>query len=292
MARPVNEVSRGDIEETRFDDLSFEGDAGRVGVTLFIPSIRQIGIHGEPDIVVPYSSGWGEGLGAARTACEGLVKAANVMAAVIEYPKKRLAVHDILPFRTAVLGEVIRHINEHTMYAGTTVVAGYSRGTAPARLAAVEQADLVHGLALVAPTWFDRAVKPSELATKGLAESAHSITRASWFDRITLVGASVRLAQEMLAHPLELRNDIAAISQEGAADLQDILATGMRLGVVAGRQDELCELPGIRSVLEALPDSSAVDYREVDSDHFSYFLHPKPLRVVADMVNRLGQQAD
>ncbi len=93
----------------------------------------------------------------------------------------------------------------------------------------------------------------------------------------------------MLAHPLELRNDITAISQEGAADLQDILTSGIQLGVVAGRQDELCELPGIRSVLEALPDSSQVDYQEVDSDHFSYFLHPKPLRVVADMVNRLGR---
>lgn len=288
MARPVNEVSTGDIEATRYDDLSFEGAHGRVGVTLFIPSIRQIAIQGEPDIVVPYSAGWGEGLGAARTACEALVKAANVMAATIEYPRKRVGVSDILPFRTAVLGEVIRHIHDNTMYAGTTVVAGYSRGTAPARLAATEQADLVTGLALVAPTWFEREVNPRELATRGLAESAHSITRASWFDRIALVGASVRLAQEMLAHPLELRDDIAAISQEGAADLQTVLDAGLRVGVVAGRQDELCEAAGIRAVVDELEDRDSVDYREVDSDHFSYFLHPTPLRVVADMVNRLG----
>ena len=288
MARPVNEVSTGDIEATRYDDLSFEGAHGRVGVTLFIPSIRQIAIQGEPDLVVPYSSGWGEGLGAARTACEGLVKAANVMAATIEYPRKRVAVSDILPFRTAVLGEVIRHINDNTMYAGTTVVAGYSRGTAPARLAATEHADLVTGVALVAPTWFEREVNPRELAARGLAESAHSISRASWFDRIALVGASVRLAQEMLAHPFELRDDIAAISQEGAADLQTVLDSGLRVGVVAGRQDELCELPGIRGVIEALERRDSVDYREVDSDHLSYFLPPKPLRVVADLVNRLG----
>ncbi|MBK8468966.1 MAG: hypothetical protein IPL45_03985 [Actinomycetales bacterium] len=61
MARPVDGLSRGDIDAVRYDDLSFEGVHGHVGVTLFIPSIRQIGILGEPDIVVPYSSGWGEG---------------------------------------------------------------------------------------------------------------------------------------------------------------------------------------------------------------------------------------
>lgn len=29
-------------------------------------------------------------------------------------------------------------------------------------------------------------------------------------------------------------------------------------------------------------------YREVDSDHFSYFLSPKPLKVVAEVVTALG----
>ncbi len=289
MARPVEGVTRGDIDAIRYDDLSFEGAHGHVGVTLFMPSARQIGIHGEPDIISPYSSGWGEGLGAARASCEGLVRAANVMAATIEYPRKRMSVNEILPFRTEVFGEVIRHIRERTMYDwASMIVAGYSRGTAPARLATVEHADVVDGVILVAPTWFSQQVKPRELAARGLQESARGMAQAGWLDRLTLVGASVRLAQEMLAHPFELRNDIAAISQEGAADLQDVLDTGVRVGVVAGRQDELCQVDGIRAVVDRLADPTDVLYREVDSDHFSYFLSPKPLKVVAAVVAALG----
>lgn len=172
------------------------------------------------------------------------------------------------------------------------IVAGYSRGTAPARLATVEHADVVDGVILVAPTWFSQQVKPRELAARGLQESARGMAQAGWLDRLTLVGASVRLAQEMLAHPFELRNDIAAISQEGAADLQDVLDTGVRVGVVAGRQDELCQVDGIRAVVDRLADPTDVIYREVDSDHFSYFLSPKPLKVVAAVVTALGESDD
>ena len=293
MARRLEEVTRGDIDAIRYDDLSFDGSHGHVGVTLFMPSIRQLGIKGEPEIISPYSAGWGEGLGAARASCEGLVRSANVMAATIEYPRKRVAVHEILQFRTEVFGEVIRHIRERTMYDwATLVVAGYSRGTAPARMATVEHADVVDGVVLVAPTWFSQQVKPRDLAARGLHESARGMAQAGWLDRLTLVGASVRLAQEMLAHPFELRNDIAAISQEGAADLQDVLDTGVRVGVVAGRQDELCQVDGIRTVVDRLPEPAAVMYREVDSDHFSYFLSPKPLKVVAEVVTALGDFGD
>jgi len=293
MARPVEGVTRSDIDAIRYDDLSFEGAHGHVGVTLFMPSIRQVGIQGDPEVISPYSAGWGEGLGAARASCEGLVRAANVMAAAIEYPRKRMSVSEILPFRTEVLGEVIRHIRERSIYDwATMVVAGYSRGTAPARLATVEHAEVVDGVILVAPTWFSQQVKPRDLAARGLHESARGMAQAGWLDRLTLVGASVRLAQEMLAHPFELRDDIAAISQEGAADLQDVLDTGVRVGVVAGRQDELCQVDGIRTVVDRLADPSTVIYREVDSDHFSYFLSPKPLKVVAEVVGALGSDEE
>ncbi len=293
MARPVEGVTRSDIDAIRYDDLSFEGAHGHVGVTLFMPSIRQVGIQGDPEVISPYSAGWGEGLGAARASCEGLVRAANVMAAAIEYPRKRMSVSEILPFRTEVLGEVIRHVRERSIYDwATMVVAGYSRGTAPARLATVEHAEVVDGVILVAPTWFSQQVKPRDLAARGLHESARGMAQAGWLDRLTLVGASVRLAQEMLAHPFELRDDIAAISQEGAADLQDVLDTGVRVGVVAGRQDELCQVDGIRTVVDRLADPSTVIYREVDSDHFSYFLSPKPLKVVAEVVGALGSDEE
>ncbi len=289
MARPVEGVTRGDIDAIRYDDLSFEGSHGRVGVTVFMPSIRQVGIHGEPDIISPYSAGWGEGLGAARASCEGLVRAANVMAVTVEYPRKRMAVHEILPFRTTVFGEVIRHLRDRSMYDwATLIVAGYSRGSAPARLATIEHADAVDGLLLVAPTWFGEQVKPRDLAARGLQETARGMAQAGWLDRLTLVGANVRLAQEMLAHPFELRNDIAAISQESATDLQDVLDTGMPVGVVAGREDELCQVHGIRGVIDRLADPSLVTFREVDSDHFSYFLAPRPLKVVAEVVTALG----
>ncbi len=289
MARPVDSVSRDDIDHVRFDDLSFEGSHGRVGVTLFLPSMRQVGMHGEPEIICPYSAGWGEGLGAARNACEALARTGNVMAATIEYPRKRVQVAEILPFRTEVLGEVIQHLRRHTIYdTSTTVVVGYSRGTAPARAATVEHAEVITGVALIAPTWFSHEVNPRELAQRGLAESARGMLNSGWMDRINLIGASARLAQEMLTHPFELRNDVAAISQEGAADLEQVVASGVRVGVVGGRQDELCEIVGIRSVIERLADHSVVDYREVDSDHFSYFLSPKPLRTVAQLVNHLG----
>lgn len=292
MARPIGAVARGDIDAIRFDDLAFEGAHGRVGVTVFLPSVRQVGILGEPEIICPYSAGWGEGLGAARTACEGLVRAANAMAVTIEYPKRRLAINEILPFRTAVFGEVIQHLRDHTMYdSATTVVTGYSRGTAPARMAAVEHSDVVTGLILVAPTWFGQQIKPRELATRGLAESAGAMARSGWLDRINLVGASVRLAQEMLAHPLDLRNDVAAISQESAADLEEILATGLSVGVVAGVEDELCQVDGIRGVIDTLADPDSVDFREVHSDHFSYFLAPKPLRVIAEVVKGLAARS-
>ena len=148
----------------------------------------------------------------------------------------------------------------------------------------------MQGLALVAPTWFPVAVTPHELAARGLAESARGITRGSWFDRLGLIAASARLAQEMLAHPLALRNDVTAISQEGVADLESVLDLGINVSVTAGIYDELCQVTGIRGVVESLPDRYYVDYREVPSDHFSYFLSPKPLRVVADQVAHLAAE--
>ena len=93
MARRLEEVTRGDIDAIRYDDLSFDGSHGHVGVTLFMPSIRQLGIKGEPEIISPYSAGWGEGLGAARASGEGLVRSANVMAATIEYPRQARSQH-------------------------------------------------------------------------------------------------------------------------------------------------------------------------------------------------------
>jgi hypothetical protein len=66
----------------------------------------------------------------------------------------------------------------------------------------------------------------------------------------------------------------------------------VRVGVVAGRQDELCQVDGIRTVVDRLAEPADVIYREVDSDHFSYFLSPKPLKVVAEVVTALGELAD
>jgi hypothetical protein len=290
MARPVEGVTRSDIDAIRFDDLSFDGVHGRVGLTLFMPSARQIGRQGDPEIVVPYSAGWGEGLGAARTACEALVRTANVMAVAIEYPRKRLGVSDILPFRTRVYGDVIRHIKDRTLYDFASVVAfGYSRGTMPARLAAVQRADDITGLCLVAPTWFRGTIKPRELAQRGIAESARGMVRSGWMDRIGLLGASVRLAQELVTHPLALRDDVQAISHENATGLQDVLDRGVHVGVIGGTYDELCEISGIRQVMDSLDNRETVDYREVESDHFSYFLSPRPLRAVADLVLDLGR---
>jgi pimeloyl-ACP methyl ester carboxylesterase len=293
MARPVDAVSSAHVDAIRFDDVSFRGTHGEVGVTVFMPSARQVGVLGQPEIICPYSAGWGEGLGAARTACEALVRSANAMAVTIEYPKKRLAIHDIQDFRTEVFGEVLRHLAEDTVYDfATPIVTGYSRGTAPARLAAVEHADVVSGVVLVAPTWFPHGIRPHELASRGIAEGAGAMARTTnWLDRFNLVGASMRLAQEMLAHPIELRNDIAAISQESAADLADLLDTGLVVGVVAGIEDELCQIDGIRGVVDKLPDRSVVDFREVHSDHFSYFMAPGPLAVVADVVRGLADTA-
>ncbi len=289
MARPVEGVTREDIDATRYDDMSFVGTYGPVGVTVFLPSARQIGLYGDPDLLCPYSAGWGEGLGAARTAAEAITRTANAMSVVVEYPKQRLAVSQILGFRRTVFGEVIRHLREHTIYdTATTVVVGYSRGTAPARLAAIDHADIVTGLVLVAPTWFTTAITPTELAQRGIAEGAGAMVRSGWLDRINLVGASVRLAQEMLTHPWDLRNDITAISQESAADLDEIVATGLRVGVVGGRQDELCEVADIRQIIARVSDPDRVDYREVDSDHFSYFLRPSAARIVADVIATAG----
>ena len=289
MARPIEGVTREDIDATRFDDVSFDGTYGRVGVTVFLPSARQIGLFGDPDLLCPYSAGWGEGLGAARTAAEAITRTANAMSVVVEYPKCRLAASQILGFRTTVFGEVIRQLRDHTMYDfATTVVVGYSRGTAPARLAAIQHAEIVHGLVLVAPTWFTTAITPHELAQRGIAEGAGAMVRSGWLDRLNLVGASVRLAQEMLTHPWALRNDITAISQESAADLDEIVAAGLRVGVVGGRQDELCDITDIRQIIDRVHDRNAVDYREVDSDHFSYFLRPSAARIVADVITAAG----
>lgn len=289
MARQVDAVTRDDIDVVRYDDVSFQSRHGRVGVTVFLPSIRQIGLFGDPDTICPYSAGWGEGLGAARAACEAIVRGSHAMAVAVDYPRRRLAVAEILQFRAEIYGQVLRHVREQTIYdQAALVVVGYSRGTAPARLAAVEHADVVDGVLLVAPTWFSGAVKPHELATRGIAEGAGAMARAGWLDRINLVSASVRLAQEMLTHPLELRNDISAISRESAADLDEVIDAGLRVGVVAGRQDELCVVDGIRAVIEKVRDRERVDYREVDSDHFSYFVKPQPQRVVAGLIQDLG----
>ncbi len=289
MARPVDAVTRADIDVIRFDDLSFEGRYGHVGVTLYLPSVRSVGIHGWPDVVVPYSAGWGEGSGATALACESLTRSLNAMTVGIEYPRRHLGVADILPFRTEVLSEVVTHLKERTHYDDATlVVAGYSRGTGPARLAALECVDYVVGLAFVAPTWFPVAVTPHELAMRGIAESARGITRGDLFDRLSLIAASARLAQEMLAHPFALRNDVAAISKEGVADLEEVLDAGIKVSVTAGTHDELCQVDGIRGVVEGLPEGYYVDYREVPSDHFSYFFSPKSLRVVSEQIAALA----
>ncbi|PID96756.1 MAG: hypothetical protein CSA84_02965 [Actinomycetales bacterium] len=289
MARPIDDLSRYDIDVIRSDDLSFEGRHGRVGVTLYLPSVRQVTREGEPEILCPYSAGWGEGLGAAQTACEALTQTANVLAVAIEYPKRRLDVSEILDFRTEVYGEVIRHLRDHTIYDfATTIVVGYSRGSAPARLAAVGHTDVVTGICFVAPTWFSSDLKPHELATRGLAESAGAMSRSGWHDRINLISATARLVHEMVTHPWDLRNDIAAISQENAADLDEIIETGLRVGVVGGIEDELCDITGIRQVIDKVTDRGKVDYHEVHSDHFSYFMKPDVLRVVAEVVNGLA----
>jgi hypothetical protein len=293
MARQVDAVTRDDIDVVRFDDLSFDSRHGRVGVTIFLPSIRQIGLFGDPEVVCPYSAGWGEGLGAAQTACEAIVRSSHAMAVAIEYPRRRLSVAQILDFRTEVYGLVLRQLRERTTYDQATLVAvGYSRGTAPARLAAVEHADVVGGLLLVAPTWFSAQITPHELASRGIAEGAGAMARAGWLDRLNLMSASMRLAQEMIAHPLELSNDITAISRESAADLDEVLDAGLRVAVVGGRQDELCEIEGIRGVIAKVRERDRVDYREVDSDHFSYFVKPQPQRVVATLIQGLGGWAE
>ncbi|HEX2705989.1 MAG TPA: hypothetical protein VHM65_09540, partial [Candidatus Lustribacter sp.] len=207
----------------------------------------------------------------------------------IEYPRKNLAIHDIVPFRTQVLSDLIVHIKEQTEYDRLKLVLiGYSRGTVPSRHAATEQSRYIDGLSLIAPTWFREVVRPRELAQKGLAESARGIMRESWVDKWGLISAGARLAQEMLTHPIALRNDVASISEEGAADLEQVLTRGVRVGVVAGLRDELCEVDGIRQVLGALSQPLAVDYREVESDHFYYFVKPSSLKVVAEQVTRLA----
>lgn len=278
-----------DIDSIRFDDVSFEGEHGRVGVTLFMPSARQLGLQGAPELIVLYSAGWGEGKGATEAACQALARAANVMTVAVNYPKKSLAVHEIVPFRTEVLCEVITTLREHTYYDHyDIIVCGYSRGTAPARLAAIEKHDDVCGVCLVAPTWFKENVKPLELAQKGLAESARGVRRGSWMDRLGLVGATARLAQELVTHPLALRKDVSAIAEDGAADVAALLATGINVSVVAGVDDEVCGIEGIRHVLEEVGHVDNVSFREVDSDHFSYFLQPTPLKAVAEQIQALA----
>lgn len=290
VAVPVDSVTRADVDSIRFDDLSFLTRHGRVGVTLFMPSVLQVTEEGEPDLVVPYSAGWGEGRGAAELACQSLAREGNLMAASIEYPPTRLRMHEVVPFRTEILTDVIDQLRSGPYGDLRIVVQGYSRGTGPARHAAVQRADHISGLSLVAPTWFSDQVHPRELATRGIAEGARGIIRENWVDKWGLLTAGARLAQEMLAHPIALRNDVAAISQEGAGDLREVLASGLRLGVVAGLHDELCEVVGIRRVLDELTPAEAarVDYREADSDHFTYFWKPDPLRTVVAQVLGLG----
>lgn len=294
MAVPVESVTRADVDQVRYDELDFDTENGRVLAKVFMPSVRQVDIQGAPDIIVPYSAGWGEGRGAAEVACQALARAGDFMAVAIEYPRKNLAIHDIVPFRSQVLSDLIVHIKEQTEYDRLQLVMiGYSRGTAPARRAATQQARYIEGLSLIAPTWFREVVRPRELAQKGLAESARGIMRESWVDKWGLIAAGARLAQEMVTHPIALRNDVASISEEGAADLEQVLTSGVRVGVISGLKDELCEVEGIRQVLGQLSqrmtvDYREVDYREVDSDHFYYFLKSTSLRVIAEQVTRLA----
>ena len=51
---------------------------------------------------------------------------------------------------------------------------------------------------------------------------------------------------------------------------------------------ELCQVDGIRRVVDDPEIRGRVDYREAESDHFCYFLKPAPLRVVADQIGRLA----
>lgn len=290
MAIHLDAVTNEHVDSVRYDDLSFETEDGLVGLRLLMPSVRQITIRGEPEIVVPYSAGWGEGRGAVDVACHALVTAGNVMAAAIDYPRRRLRINEIVPFRTRILSQAITQLRENLPYEPLSiVVASYSRGTVPARHAVQEQREAVSGLSMVAPTWFEGRVQPGELARKGIAESARGIRREGWIDKMGLLAAGARLAQEMVQHPFALRDDVASIAQEGAADLEDLLDAGTRVGVVAGLQDELCTVAGIRTVLAGVSHAEPVDYCEVNSDHFGYFIRPAPLRAVVDQIAGLAK---
>ena len=71
-----------------------------------------------------------------------------------------------------------------------------------------------------------------------------------------------------------------------------MLDAGLRVAVIGGRQDELCEIEGIRGVIAKVRERDRVDYREVDSDHFSYFVRPQPQRVVAELIQgRAGRRS-
>ena len=48
MAVPVDAVTRADVDRIRYDDLSFETTYGRVGVTVFMPSVQQVSDNGMP----------------------------------------------------------------------------------------------------------------------------------------------------------------------------------------------------------------------------------------------------
>lgn len=291
-AVPVDSVTPADVDALRYDDLSFSTKHGPVGVTVFMPSVLQATEDGPCEVLVPYSAGWGEGRGAAENACQALARAGRTMAAVIDYPDVRLRVHDIVPFRTEILSAAVRFLRQESPYDDLDiVVAGYSRGTVPARHAALEQADLVRGLSLVAPTWFAGPTEPFELARKGLAEGARGMLGSGWLDKWDLLTASARLVQEFVTHPIALRNDVAAIAQEGVTDLREVIDAGVAVGVVAGSRDEICPMAGIRSVVALLADEP-LDFREVESDHFCYFLKPAPVAQISRQIRVLAGRPD
>lgn len=293
MSVEVLHGRRPNSPDARYEQFTLSRKTlGKFGLRVYSPSKDQIRDRDLPIAVVPYTSGWAQGLDESNTICERIAQEAHVYAVSVKLPEGEHDVDDMVPFRSDVLHATIDALRDIT-YDLPLIPYGYSRGSAPTAVVAGERPKELRGAGFIAPTWFADEKSAFQLATLGVGEGIESLRRASLRDRLGLLRIGRNSARELLTHPWELRRDVLAIARYSRPeDLVERLKEVPYIGVVAGHRDKLCPEYGVLSVAEQIrvsdPDRP-VDILPLDVSHLQFFDNVTALRGIALQIQTIAK---
>lgn len=270
--------------------VSSHQNIGRFGLRVYSPTQKQMREKGLPKVVVPYTSGWAQGLYETNTICERLAREAHVYTVSAKLPEGEHDIDEMVPFRADVLHATIDVLQKDITYDLPIFPYGYSRGSAPNAVVAGDRPHELVGAGFIAPTWFSKNKSALQLLSLGVTEGIESLTRGSLRDRWGLIRIGRNAGRELATHPWEYRRDVFAISKYSRPeDLVERLSQVPRIAVVAGRRDKLCPAYGIVEVAQQLQMSNferPVDLLELDVSHLQFFDNVVAMRGIANQIQK------